>query len=55
MNESIESGGCALFLARNIIVVIGAGPNLQLFFGETPWRFHRKERPPVSHPGIIFF
>jgi len=28
MNESIESGGCVLCQARNIIVVIGADPNL---------------------------
>ena len=28
MNESIESGGCVLYQAQNIIVVIGADPNL---------------------------
>jgi hypothetical protein len=28
INESIESGGCVLYQARNIIVVIGTDPNL---------------------------
>ena len=46
-NESIESGGCVLYQARNIIVVIGVEPNLLLFFGEVLWRFYRKEH---AHP-----
>jgi len=28
MNASTEDGGCVLYQARNIIVVIGADPNL---------------------------
>jgi len=28
INESPEGGGCILYQARNIIVVIGADPNL---------------------------
>ena len=41
MNESIESGGCILYPARRITVAIGAGPNLWLFFGKSPWKFDK--------------